>query len=106
MAAVQQNADAQNCLREMYQYGYGISQNDVEAVKWYQKTANGGSANGQFRLGWMYEKGRGSLPRDKQIALLYYKMAAESYSADLPHILQHCLIILQMRLLLGALGNA
>lgn len=95
MAAGQQNADAQNCLGEMYQYGYGISPNDVEAVKWYQKAANGGSANGQFRLGWMYEKGRGSLPRDKQIALLYYKMAAESYSADLPHILQHYLIILQ-----------
>lgn len=77
MAAGQQNAEAQNCLGEMYQYGYGVSHNDVEAVKWYQKAVNGGSANGQFRLGWMYEKGYGGLPRDKQKALLYYKMAAK-----------------------------
>ena len=47
----------------MYANGEGVSQDDVEAVKWYRNAAEQGDAGEQFYLGFMYAKG-GGVPED------------------------------------------
>ncbi len=75
------NAEAQVYLGEMYYYGYGIAQNDNQAVYWYRKAAEQGHANGQYNLGWMYRKGRGVAQNDSQ-AVYWYRKAAEQGHTD------------------------
>lgn len=53
----------------------------IQAVEWYQKAANQGNALGQFRLGWMYEKGYG-LWEDYAKAVEWYQKAANQGNAD------------------------
>jgi len=43
----------------MYENGQGVEQDFKEAVKWYQKAADQGFANGQHNLGVMYGMGKG-----------------------------------------------
>lgn len=45
------NAQAQNDLGVCFQYGYGVDQNEMEAVKWYQKSASQNDPNGLFNYG-------------------------------------------------------
>ena len=52
--AEQGNAAAQYNLGYMYNFGWGLPQNDAEAMKWYHKAAEQGFADAQFRLGAMY----------------------------------------------------
>ena len=75
-------AIAQDNLGWMYQHGRGVPQDDVEAVKWYRKAAEGGNlAKAQDNLGWMYQHGRG-VPQSDAKAVKWYRKAAEGgYSA-------------------------
>jgi TPR repeat protein len=50
---------AQNKLGLMYRNGWGVPQDDTEAVKWYRRAAEKGDASAQYSLGSMYEEGRG-----------------------------------------------
>ena len=50
-AAEQGDAVAQNNLGYMYDNGYGVPENDAEAIKWYRKAADQGHANAQYNLG-------------------------------------------------------
>ena len=43
----------------MYDNGYGVPENDAEAVKWYRKAAEQGFAQAQYNLGVMYYFGEG-----------------------------------------------
>ena len=52
-------AHAQLILGLMYDNGQGVTQDYVEAVKWYQKAAEQGHAKAQYNLGLMYDKGQG-----------------------------------------------
>ena len=61
--AEQGNADAQNRLGWMYDYGRGVPQDDVEAAKWYRKAAEQGNDLAQNSLGGMYYFGKG-VPQD------------------------------------------
>lgn len=45
---------AQYKLGYMYDYGQGISQNRVEAAKWYKKAAEQENVDAQYRLGNMF----------------------------------------------------
>ena len=45
-----------------YFTGEGVTQDNREAVRWYQKTAKQGDAWAQFNLGRMYANGEGLLP--------------------------------------------
>ena len=58
--AKQGNSTAQTVLGIMYDKGEGVTENDVEAVKWYRKAAVRGDADLQHNLGVMYYAGDGA----------------------------------------------
>ena len=60
----------------MYDYGQGISQNRVEAAKWYKKAAEQENVDAQYRLGNMFFYKVG-IPEDIDEAIKWYKKAAE-----------------------------
>jgi TPR repeat protein len=57
--AEQGDADAQYNLGLMYDKGYGVPQDYVQARQWYEKAASQGLADAQFGLGMLYRKGHG-----------------------------------------------
>ena len=59
----------------MYAQGQGVSQNDVEAVKWYRLAADRGNAASQLALARMYETGRGVPQSDVEVATWYRRAA-------------------------------
>lgn len=65
----------------MYASGRGVPKDDVEAVKWYQKAAEQGNADGQYNLGSMYEQGRG-LPTNLTEAVYWYRQASQGGNQD------------------------
>ena len=75
------NADAQNTLGWMYDYGHGVEENDAEAVKWYRRAAKQGNAIAQNNLGKMYEHGIGVSQNDEE-AIKWYRSAAEQGHAE------------------------
>ena len=52
-----------------------------EALKWYRKAANQGFAQGQYKLGYMYDWGYGVKKNDKE-ALKWFLKAADQGHAD------------------------
>jgi TPR repeat protein len=62
-------------LAYMYYKGEGVTQNYVEAMKWYRKVAEEGYALGQAMLGDMYANGHGA-PRDYAAAVKWYREGA------------------------------
>ena len=57
------HAKAQNKLGEMYGNGKRVPRDYKEAAKWYQLAGEQEFANAQFRLGLLYEKGKGIYPK-------------------------------------------
>ncbi len=57
--AEQGDADAQYNLGLMYDKGYGVPQDYVQARQWYEKAAAQGLADAQVGLGMLYRKGQG-----------------------------------------------
>jgi hypothetical protein len=57
--AIQGDAKAQYNLGVMYDNGYGVAEDKIEAVRWYRKAADQGDAKAQFNLGNMYRRGEG-----------------------------------------------
>ena len=74
------NAVAQNNLGLMYQNGWGVPQDDKEAVYWYKLAAEQGDAKAQYNLGVMYDVGEG-VPQDDKEAVRWYTLAAEQEHA-------------------------
>ena len=70
------NPEVQYLLGLMYANGWGVPQDNREAVKWSRKAAEQGEARAQFHLGWMYDKGVGVL-ENYQEAVKWYRRAAE-----------------------------
>ena len=60
----------------MYHNGYGVAQDDVEAVKWYRKAAEQEHASAKNNLGVMYHNGYG-VAQDYVEAVKWYRKAAE-----------------------------
>ena len=58
-AAEQGDAEAQNNLGLAYYNGKGVTQDYVEAVKWWRKAAKQSNANAQYKLGLIYADGWG-----------------------------------------------
>ena len=54
----------------------GVSEDDVEAVRWYRMAAEQGDANAQFNLGVMYDNGEG-VSEDDVEAVRWWRLAAE-----------------------------
>ena len=57
--ADQGDASAQRMVGLMYARGESVTQNDVEAVKWYRLAAEQGDANAQDIIGHRYADGKG-----------------------------------------------
>jgi TPR repeat protein len=73
--AAQGEASAQLGLGLMYRKGEGVSQDYVQALKWFKLAAAQGEAESQFSLGLMYRKGEG-VSQDDTEALKWYRLAA------------------------------
>jgi hypothetical protein len=55
----------------------GKLQSDVEAMKWFRKSAEQGDPYGQANLGFMYETGRGGLKKDDAEAFSWFLKSAQ-----------------------------
>jgi TPR repeat protein len=79
--ADQGSQTAQYGLGELYSLGHGVSRDDREAAKWYERAAASGHAPAQSRLGAMYDEGRG-VRQSLSKAMKWYRRAAQQ--GDLP----------------------
>ena len=79
-AAEQGDASAQYKLGLRYDNGWGVPQDDAEAVKWYRRAAEQGDASAQNNLGVMYGNGQG-VPQDDVEAYAWFNLAAAQGNA-------------------------
>jgi TPR repeat protein len=77
----QGDASAQYNLGVSYDNGYGVPEDDAEAVKWYRLAAEQGHALAQYNLGVSYDNGYG-VPEDDAEAVKWYRLAAEQGDAS------------------------
>ena len=69
------DAETQLLLGTAYRVGgFGLSQDDAEALKWFHRAADQGDWNALILLGRMYEEGAG-VPQDNVQALAWYTLA-------------------------------
>ncbi|KXF76237.1 hypothetical protein ATN84_15205 [Paramesorhizobium deserti] len=68
---------AQTLAAEIYSRGLGVPINQAEAARWYEKAAEQGVTEAQFRYGAMLLQGR-YIPRDKAKAEKLMKAAADA----------------------------
>ena len=69
------NLDAQFELGYMYDFGKGVAENDIEAVKWWHRAAEQGHRRSQLMLGIKYRLGAG-VPHDYILARQWLGRAA------------------------------
>lgn len=69
------DAGSQYNLGIMYEKGRGVSQNSVEAAKWFRLAAEQEASQAQYNLGVMYGMGRG-VPQDHAEAVKWFRLAA------------------------------
>jgi len=75
-AAAQGYGDAEFQIGQLYEFGFGVVQDNREAFAWYRKAAEHGSAAGQRAVGDFYRKGRGTTA-DLTEAARWYRLAAD-----------------------------
>jgi len=73
---IPENTEADAAYNLGIKYYYGGAGNIKVAVEWFRKSAELGSAQGQFRLGAAYETGEG-VEKDYAQALKWYRLSAE-----------------------------
>lgn len=69
-------AVAQAGIAGCYHRGVGVPQSDLQAAKWYEKSAQQGDANSQYLMGWFYDTGKG-VKKDAVQAFKWHHLAAE-----------------------------
>jgi TPR repeat protein len=75
-AADQNYAPAEFQMGQLYEFGFGVAQDDQQALAWYRKAAEHGSAAGQRAVGDFYQKGRG-VAADAAEAARWYRRGAD-----------------------------
>ena len=75
-AASQQYSPAEFHMGQLHDFGFGVQQNDREALAWYRRSAEHGHAAGQRAVGEFYQKGRG-VTADAAEAARWYRRAAD-----------------------------
>jgi TPR repeat protein len=63
-------------MGQLHDFGFSVPQDDGEALKWYRKAADHGSAAGQRAVGDFYQKGRG-VAADPAEAARWYRRGAD-----------------------------
>ena len=90
MAADKGDADAQCKYGQCLEKGEGVSQNLIEAVRYYKMAADQGHAEAQARYGHCLEKGQG-VSQDLSAAARYYKLSADQGYARAQFMYGWCL---------------
>jgi TPR repeat protein len=80
---------AQNSLGLCYNTGYGVKQNNTEAVKWYRKAAEQNDATAQYNMGICYYDGEG-VEKDYVEAVKWFRKGAEQNDAEAQYSLGFC----------------
>jgi TPR repeat protein len=75
------NPQTWNYLGYAYRNGRGVIKDLSEAVRWYRKSAEQGSDNGQASLGSMYINGQG-VTKDFSEGIRWYRKSAEQGNAE------------------------
>ena len=75
LCAEQGSVYAQGTLGFKYSIGYGVPEDDVEAVRWYRLAAEQGHSSAQLNLGSAYNLGRG-VPEDHVLAYMWANLSA------------------------------
>ena len=100
LAAKQGHTDAQNKLGEILVEGQSIhadnlTEDDVQAIKWFRLAATHGHALAAYNLGAMYENGKG-VERNCTEAMKWYKVAFnKEQNENLKRIYQFCYLKLE-----------
>lgn len=58
------------------------SQENISVGQWYERSARGGDARAQYRLGYFYQHGLHRLPVNLEVAIYLYQRAAEQNNLD------------------------
>lgn len=75
------NIKAQLDLGVAYSHGFGVRQDDKQALYWYRKAAEQGIGEAQYNLGLMYEEGQG-VSKNRKVAKEWYKKACDNGLQD------------------------
>ena len=84
--SIKQKAEAGDAMAQaqyasMLQFGQGVEKNETEAVKWYQKAAEAGSAYAQANMGVFCQTGGGGMAKDIAKAAEWFEKAAKQGNA-------------------------
>ena len=74
-AAAQEYPSAEFQMGQLYDFGFGVAEDDREALGWYLKAAEHGNPTGQRAVGDFYRKGRG-VEADAAEAVRWYRLGA------------------------------
>ncbi|ORX45589.1 HCP-like protein [Piromyces finnis] len=75
-------AKAAAFVGQMYWRGEGVEPNEVEARKWYQRSAKLGYSAAINALGVMYQYGYGQLKQDEDLAIKYFIASSNKGNPD------------------------
>jgi hypothetical protein len=67
---------SQHSLGLAYLVGDATPQDYEEAAKWFRRAANQGHPTSQFHLSAMYKSGRGGVPKDIVLSLMWLTLSA------------------------------
>ena len=90
--AEQGNANAQFNLGGFYLMGFGMPQDEEEAVKWFRKSAEQGNSNALLALGESYLSGKG-VPENKAEAIRIFRKSAEQGNGNAMFRLGMCYMV-------------
>jgi len=79
--AEQGNGEIQDDVGWLYQHGWGVKQDNREALTWYLRAAAQGDADAQDNVGLLYENGEG-LAQDYSKAMEWFRQAAAQGNSD------------------------
>jgi TPR repeat protein len=79
--AAEGDARAQSVLGLLYYRGFGVPQDEVEAVKWFRNAADRGDARAQYHLGLFYANGEAG-ETDNVSAHLWFNLASARFPAS------------------------
>ena len=85
-AAEKGHKKAQYRLGRCYDKGHGVTENDVQAFKWYSKSAAQEYAKAQYAVGKCYKDGKG-VEKDRKKAVAWFSKAAKQDNADAQYAL-------------------
>lgn len=88
IAATDGNPKAQMLLGQLYYNGEGVQRDIPHALHWYNKAAENGFADAQYRLGILYHDGKPGIEKNLDIAYEWLMKAAENDYADAREKLQ------------------